>query len=260
MSGPTFEALAAAASRLVAEGHYDLVPRLRAVPGPSLTKAVVEHDMFPIIAEVKRASPSKGTITERAPSALIAAYKEGGAAALSVLTEPRHFRGGLEALGVAAASGLPCLMKDIIVSEAQVEAGHRFGARAVLVIERLADLHGMAPDLDGLIERAHQLGMEVLLEVSDGKEIRRALRRDADLIGVNQRDLSTMRVDASKGARMAREYRSIAHLPLIVMSGIEGRRQVQEMRDAGASGVLVGTALSSSDDPAELLRKMGVER
>jgi indole-3-glycerol phosphate synthase len=190
--------LAADAEALVSSGYYDVPKSHRKGRKPSLRKALTDSHTFPIIAEVKTASPGRGRFSRHAPEDLIELYQLGGATALSVLTEPNHFCGSLEILGSASRTGLPTLMKDVVVSMSQVMAGARMRASAVLLIEGLSRLETTRLDIDRLITWAHDLGLEVLLEVSDEDEILRGLGRDADIIGINQRDLATMRVDTSK--------------------------------------------------------------
>ena len=254
------EMLVSNARQLIASGYYDVPPvNRRGRTERSLLKAIMEHPTFPIIAEVKLASPGKPSISHHRPGDLVRCYRQGGAAALSVLTEPNHFQGSLELLEQASATGAPCLMKDIVVAMNQIEAGANKGACAVLLIERLALGPGRL-DIDHLIEGAHALGLDVLLEVSSDEEMRRALAREADIIGINQRDLGSMDICASKGSQLLDRYGESAHVPIIVMSGIERAEQIVELRDKGASGVLVGTALSSSPDPEAKLRSLGVSR
>lgn len=249
------------AQELVRSGYYD-VPEgsTRSCRVPSLIHALREHPTFPIIAEVKISSPSNPRVSKHDALELIGCYRHGDAAAISVLTEPNHFRGDLALLPCAASTGLPSLMKDIIVSERQVEAGGRLDASAILLIEKVNGSRPSAIDLDGLIYRAHQLGMEVLLEVSDEEELRNALRRDADLIGINQRNLATMEIDRSKGKRLLRVCKERTSRPVVVMSGIDDRDQVRTFRDLGASAVLVGASLSCSPDPLTKLEELGVGR
>ena len=252
--------LVANAEALVSSGYYDMPPTHHQGRRPSFKGALTESPSFPIIAEVKMASPGRPIISLHSPGDLIALYSKGGATALSVLTEPNHFHGSLSLLGAASRTGLPTLMKDIVVSMDQVEAGARLGAGAVLLIEHLSRLGTTRLDIDGLIEGAHGLGLEVLLEVSNEEEMIRGLRRDADVIGINQRDLGDMTVDSSKGQRMLGEFAAAARSPIIVMSGIEGAKHVAALRDLGASGALVGTALASSLDPAKAIKDLKVGR
>lgn len=249
------------AERLIKAGYYKdgVLPISRRRP-ISLVRALRDHPNFPIIAEVKLSSPFRRGLSGHAAAELIRNYVEGGAAALSVLTEPTFFEGSLDNLRIASVTGLPVLMKDIVLREKQIDAGAKRGASAVLLIEK-AFTYGVAKfSLDSMIEKAHSRGLEVLLEVSDDEEMRRALQRKADMIGINQRDLTTMAMDVQKGVRMLQEFRLMADVPIIVMSGIETRSQVEELRDHGAAGVLIGTSLSSKPNPMDALLALEVPR
>jgi indole-3-glycerol phosphate synthase len=255
------EMLVSNAERLVSSGYYEVpsvqISRRRK---PSMQRAIMESPSFPIIAEVKMASPGRLIISQHPPEDLIDLYRQGGATALSVLTEPNHFHGSLGLLSLASSIGLPSLMKDFIVSMDQIEAAANLGASAVLLIEKLNRLEPIRLDIDDLVEGAHSLGLEVLLEVSDEVEMRRGLNREADMIGINQRDLGSMRVDRTKGQKLLAEFAVMSHLPLIVMSGIDDVNQIVDLRDRGASGALIGTALSSSPDPVGAIRELTVRR
>jgi indole-3-glycerol phosphate synthase len=249
------------AEKLVKSGYYKdgAFPASRNRP-PSLVQALRAHTNFPIIAEVKLSSPLRRGLSGHAAAELIRHYVEGGAAGLSVLTEPYFFEGSLDNLRIASATGLPVLMKDIVVREKQMDAGARRGAGAVLLIEKAFDYQVAKLSLDSMIEKAHSRGLEVLLEVADEAEMLRALERKADVLGINQRDLATMQVDARKGVHMLQRFRPVTNVPLIVMSGIVARSQVEELRDQGADGVLIGSSLSSAPDPMEALRALEVPR
>ncbi|CAA9329640.1 MAG: Indole-3-glycerol phosphate synthase [uncultured Nocardioidaceae bacterium] len=198
-----------------------------------------------VIAEVKRRSPSKGDLaTIPDPAALATAYADGGAAAVSVLTEERRFGGSLDDLrAVRAAVDVPVLRKDFIVTPYQVLEARAAGADLVLLIVAalpdpdLAALHGLATDL----------GMRVLVEVHDEAEAARATTLGAPLIGVNARNLKTLAVDPDAFARVA------AVLPddavLVAESGIAGPQDVARVVAAGADVVLVGEALVRHGDP-----------
>ena len=250
------EDLIGSAERSVASGYYDVDEP--PAPGPRLSTALSGHRSFPIIAEVKIASPSRGRLSSHAPEALIHGYVSGGATALSVLTEPIKFLGSLDAMCRAARTGLPVLMKDFIVSERQLRAAAACGAGAVLLIQEVFDA---APRFsrDGLIRSAHDLGLEVLLEAGREESLSRAVRSEADLLGINQRDLRTFAIDRSTGARLL-PLALAASRPVVVMSGLEDRRAVEDARDRGASGVLIGGRLSSSLDPGAALRELEVPR
>jgi indole-3-glycerol phosphate synthase len=200
---------------------------------------------FAVIAEVKRRSPSKGAIdADLDPAALAAAYERGGAACVSVLTDVEYFGGAPDDLIAARdAVDVPILRKDFTVSLADVCDARIMGADAVLLITaalddtELADFHGLAIEL----------GLDVLVEVHDEDELVRALRVDAALVGVNQRDLFTFAVDTDRAVRMA---------PLmppgvvrVAESGIGGPDDAVPLAAAGYHAVLVGESLVRSPDP-----------
>jgi indole-3-glycerol phosphate synthase len=244
-----------AAERTVASGYYDVEDR--GSPGPGLSAVLRSHPSFPVIAEVKIASPSRGRLTSHSPGELIDAYRGGGAAALSVLTEPERFLGSLDALRRSVLSGLPVLMKDFIVSERQLLAAAALGAGTVLLIQEVFD--ALPETRDELIDRAHAMDLEVLLEAGSEAAMLEAVKSDADLVGINQRNLRTFEVDRGKGARLLPRALA-AGRPVVVMSGLESKKAVEELRDLGASGVLVGGGLTSSSDPAAMLRGLEVPR
>ena len=218
-----------------------------------------------VIAEVKRYSPSKGAIRPDLDVAtLAAAYEAGGAAAVSVLTEEDHFRGGLHDLRAAAgATRLPLLRKDFIVDPYQVYEARAFGASAVLLIAALLDDAGLR-DLVGL---ARDLGLDVLLEVHDAGEMERALRVEDVVIGVNNRDLRTFEVSLRTSLDLA------GMVPpgrvLVAESGIRDRADVEALAAAGVDAVLVGESLLRQGEateavsalvepPCEVARRSGV--
>jgi indole-3-glycerol phosphate synthase len=198
-----------------------------------------------VIAEVKRRSPSKGALaTIPDPAALASAYADGGAAAISVLTEERRFGGSLDDLrAVRAAVDVPVLRKDFIVSPYQLWEARAAGADLVLlIVAALPDR-----DLAALQEQALDLGLTPLVEVHDEAEAARATALGAALIGVNARDLRTLEVDPDAFARVA------AALPddvvKVAESGIGGPEDVARVVTAGADVVLVGEALVRHGDP-----------
>jgi indole-3-glycerol phosphate synthase len=220
-----------------------------------------------MIAEVKRYSPSKGPIRpDLDVEALAAAYEAGGAAAVSVLTEEDHFRGGLQDLRTAAAAtALPLLRKDFIVDPYQVYEARAFGASAILLIAALLDDGGLR-DLAAL---ARNLGLDVLLEVHDAGEMARALLVEDVVIGVNNRDLRTFEVSLQTSLDLA------GMVPpdrlLVAESGIRDRADVEVLAAAGVDAVLVGESLLRQKEVAaavaalvrplrEVARRSGVAR
>jgi indole-3-glycerol phosphate synthase len=205
-----------------------------------------------VIAELKKASPSRGLIRGPFPvSRLAVQLAEGGAAALSVLTEELHFQGSLANLAeAAAASGLPCLRKDFIVDEYQLFEAKLSGAAAVLLIA--SALTG--PEMDKLFRRARELGMDVLCEVHDEQELARAVAMGADIIGVNSRDLKTMHVDRNTLLRLAPLVPK--NVLRVAESGIKSGGDVRELYGAGYRAFLVGEALMSNPDPGLALTQL----
>ena len=209
-----------------------------------------------VIAEFKRRSPSAGTLREAADvGEMVSAYERGGAGALSVLTEGPNFDGTLEDLRVArAACELPILRKDFIVDEYQLHEAKVAGADAVLLIvaalkiERLASLH----------DRAYALGLDVLVEVHDGEELRTALGVGAMLIGINNRDLRNLSVDIERSSRLMGEIP--AGVTVVSESGITGPEQLRTLEALGVDAVLVGESLMRSPDPEAALRALRGDR
>ena len=214
-------------------GAKDCVSRLRV------------SDAVTVIAEVKRSSPSRGSLASIAdPAALALEYEKGGAAAISVLTERRKFNGSLADLdSVRGAVDIPVLRKDFIVTPYQVWEARAHGADLVLLI--VAALEQTV--LTSLIERVHSLGMTALVEVHDVEEVARAVDAGAKVIGVNARNLKTLDVDRNTFARVAPSIP--AGIVRIAESGVRGPHDVMDYARAGADAVLVGEALVTDEAP-----------
>ncbi len=212
-------------------------------------------DPVRIIAEIKAASPSCGPLVDDLDPAFLASrYQKGGAAAISVLTEPFFFRGSLEHLRAAAeACSLPVLRKDFVVSDYQVWEARSCGASAVLLIAALHDPR----TLKERINLCRSLGMEALVEVSDRGEVEIALQAGAEVIGANNRDLETLEVDMGRCVRILGD--APEGVVRVFESGFTQAGQIAEAGEAGADAVLVGAALMRSEDPeAALMRLAGV--
>lgn len=211
-------------------------------------RAAVSGPGTAIIAEIKRASPSSGPLNLDLNAGEAARlYAAGGAAAVSVLTEPEHFRGTMDDLVQARGAGLPVLRKDFILDDMQVLESRAAGADAVLLIVR-----ALGEELEPLRRACEVLGMDALVEVHDAEELERAIAAGADTIGVNHRDLVTFEVDPDRTAKLAPLVPS--EVTLIGLSGVSSRAEVEALAQVGATAVLVGEALVTSPDPESTLR------
>jgi indole-3-glycerol phosphate synthase len=205
-----------------------------------------------LIAEFKRRSPSAGEISATATvPEQVQAYERGGAAALSVLTDERHFGGSLEDLRAArAACDLPILRKDFIVDPYQLFEAAVNGADAVLLIVRALDDRA----LRALYEEARGLDLDCLVEVHDAEELQRALELEADVIGINNRDLDQGTIDVST------TYELMPDVPagktIVAESGISAREELEELERVGVDAVLIGSALMHAEDAEAKTREL----
>ncbi len=247
--------LVRAAEARVARGYYTTKGRKKA-GRRSLVRALKTAERVPIIAEVKFRSLADGRLAPQADVAKIAkAYERGGAVGVSVLTEPEHFDGRLEYLAeVRGAVNLPVLMKDIIVDEVQVRAAESLGADAVLLMASAFDGEKGRKRLGELMSCAHDKGLEVLLEVQDEVEFGNALAGEAEVVGINNRDMRTLEVSLATSKRLL--GMGPHPKPVICESGIRTRGEISSLRRLGADGFLLGSALMRAEDPEGTLRAL----
>ncbi len=233
-------------------GEADLLAALADVPPALDPMPAFRASAVSVIAEVKRRSPSKGDLAEIPdPASLAASYVQGGADAVSVLTEERRFGGSLEDLrAVRAVVDVPVLRKDFVVDDYQLLEGRVAGADlALLIVAALAD-----DELRRLHDRARELGLTVLVEAHDEEEIERAVALGAELVGVNARNLKTLEVDPEAFGKLAPLVPD--DRVLVAESGIAGPADVARYAGEGARVVLVGEALVRHGDPASAVRSM----
>lgn len=247
--------------KIVSEKRQDVAQSKRNLPLSSLQERIVRqeihHDFasalrgesIGIIAEVKKASPSKGVLChDFDPVALAGTYAKAGAVAVSVLTEVNHFQGSLDYLeAIRHEVSIPLLRKDFIFDEYQVYESSAFGADAILLIVSILS----QDELGSLLALCRKLGLHCLVEVHDESEVKRAIEAGAEIIGINNRDLATFNIDINTTLRL----RPLVPEGLIVISesGIHNREDIKILTECGVNAVLVGEALVTSGDiPAKM--------
>lgn len=222
------------------------------VSRPSLVESLRSATSMAVIAEIKRASPSKGEIKlDVNPVEQALTYERAGAAAISVLTDETFFKGSIEDLQMVSQQvQIPRLCKDFVIDEIQIDRAYKSGATIVLLIVAALSKER----LQALYDYAKQKGLDVLTEVHDEQELEIALEIDAEIIGINNRNLKTFVVDLAVTERLASRLDPSKHI-IISESGIKTVQDVERVKQAGARGILVGETLMQAEDVTETLKQ-----
>jgi indole-3-glycerol phosphate synthase len=228
------------------------IPESAISPSRGFTKALVDFQGVAIIAEAKKASPSKGIIApDFDPVKIAQNYQEGGAHAMSVLTDVDFFQGSLSYIPlVRAAVDLPVLRKDFIIDPYQIEEAKIYGADAILLIAAILDTVQMRD----YRQIAESLGMDVLVEVHDEKELQEALKAESRLIGINNRNLNDFSVDLETTFRLLKDIPP--SIPVVSESGIKSVDDMVQLKKAGVTAALIGESLMRSEKQGECLSKL----
>jgi indole-3-glycerol phosphate synthase len=229
----------------------ELEAHQRKVPPRPFAKTLTDASPA-IIAEIKKASPSRGLLQPNFHPAFIGhAYEQGGAACLSVLTDKQYFQGSLQDMEAArAAVSVPVLRKDFTIDRLQIMEAAAHGADAILLIAAILDRE----ELESLREFAHSLGMAALVEVHDADELAKAVDSGAEIIGVNNRDLQTFEVSLDTSLRLS--YLMPSNTVRVSESGIHTRADIELLSGAGFSAFLVGESLMRSSNPTAALKTL----
>lgn len=251
------DVLARDAQKTVASGYYNYEGETPVKRCLSLKGFISQCKHAPVIAEIKPSSPSHGRLKEISSLRnVVSAMERGGAVGISVLTEPKHFGGSLSFLAEARIhTNLPILMKDIVVDPVQIETASKLGADAVLLIHAIFERgYGRIP-LEEMVQLAHFHGLEVLLETHTKIEFSAALGTSADLIGINNRDLKTLKVDLNVTREILDGVESCGKI-VVSESGIKSAFDIRFLRSCGAGAFLVGSAVMLAEDVEAKVREL----
>jgi indole-3-glycerol phosphate synthase len=252
------EAFVKSAKEAIHEGYYET--KQKRLPHRSLKKAIMSSTLVPIIAEIKFVSPAEGMLRPHGDLKEIAqAIERGGGTGISVLTEPKHFHGRLEYLSdVKESVKIPVLMKDIIIDPVQIRAAKAIGADAILLISSIFRDGYCRKDLNSMIDYAHSLSLEVMLETHSPQEFEEAMGSDADLIGINNRDLKTLRVSIETSRDILQKYSGSK--TIVCESGITTREEIRSLIALGADAFLIGSSIMKSRDIESTVRSFTSDR
>ncbi len=228
------------------------MPELPVDPPRGFMKALMQSSEIAVIAEAKKASPSKGVISpDFDPAAIACSYERGGAEALSVLTDQTFFQGALNYIPIVRRKvKLPIIRKDFIIHELQIEEAANYGADAILLIAAILDQE----QIRDYLKMSTELHMDVLVEVHDEKELEKSLAAGSRLIGINNRDLRDFTVDLGTTIRLRREIPD--SIPVVSESGIRSHEDMKMLEENGIMAALIGETLMRSNDRETALRKL----
>ncbi len=236
------------------DGVYDIKENL-SKSNQDFIKIIKEQQHAILITEIKFSSPSLGEIKKQSDPVVIAkSMIDGGAKALSILTQPYLFSGSPEFfIKIRKEVQVPLLMKDIIIDKIQIDAAKKIGADYILLIQSLLD-QGFINDIDELIEYGHKNNLKILLESHTSKEFENSLKTEADILGINNRNLDTLELDIKNTKRIL-ENRKQSRI-VISESGIETPEDIRFLRSCGADAFLVGSSIMKSDNIKESVRQL----
>ena len=236
------------------EGVYDVKENL-SKSNINLIESIKENQHATLITEIKFSSPSLGEIKKISDPVQIAkSMIKGGAKALSILTQPYLFSGSPEFfIKIRKEIDVPLLMKDIIIDKIQIDAAKKIGADYILLIQSLFD-QGLVKEIDELLDYGHKNGLKILLESHTRAEFENSLKTEADILGINNRNLDTLELDINNTKRILEGYKNSKII--ISESGIETPKDVSFLHDCGANAFLVGSSIMKSDNIQERVSQL----
>ena len=236
------------------EGVYDVKENL-SKSNTNLIESIKENQHATLITEIKFSSPSLGEIKKISDPVQIAkSMINGGAKALSILTQPYLFSGSPEFfIKIRKEIDVPLLMKDIIIDKIQIDAAKKIGADYILLIQSLFD-QGLVKEIDELLDYGHKNGLKILLESHTRAEFENSLKTEADILGINNRNLDTLELDINNTKRILEGYKNSKMI--ISESGIETPKDVNFLHDCGANAFLVGSSIMKSDNIQESVSQL----
>ena len=251
--------LANDALKSIKDKYYDYEAPAKVAASPkSLKDAILGCKRVPIISEIKFASPSRGIMRENyfEVEKIAKDMEKGGAVGISILTEPKHFNGHVKFIAQARNQvNVPILMKDIILSPVQIDAAYRNGANAILLIQTLFERDYCEKDIQSMIEYSHSRNLEVLLEVHTEEEFLKANETNADMIGINNRDLKTLKVNLEVTKCILNKYSTDGNV-IVSESGINNPEDIRLLRKYGAQAFLVGTTIMEANNIQEKVKQL----